>query len=951
MTHTIYRNFLGRWFGKVTQVVISDAGLTLVDLSQNPKDIPIDQLIDFPIIKKSFFGNTLVIKARTQKRNTVARIWGISDCSVKVFNNEIKASLNQNIGENITRQLDCFYKEAIFQFLRDSSIEQLHEKVTPLIQSYHASKALWRITLSKEQLSKVDVISRMPVIKEAEKYRQYYENKLLDGQSTFFDGIESNPLTKDQRLAVIRNNDKNLILAAAGTGKTSVMVAKALHLISHDKVPADKVLVLAYNNAAAKELKERLEARKTAFGLSCDSPTIMTFHALGLQILKGAKTNTALSVFSQNTAELERWFSAWLLDHISQSDSDMKQFIELAYQPSDPFEFTIKEEYEAHIRDNEYRTLKGDKVKGYQVYLIANWLFLNSVDYEYDATYAFKRRVGEGFDYKPNFHIKTTASSSEIYLEYFDVTRDGSTPTCIDAKQYHEQINAKRKLHEECNTRLIEAYHDDFLEGNLAATLTNLMAKCDIKLVPLCLRDTLDAVIASGMLADNIKRYLKCLQAIRVEQLNNAQVEKRLNSANVYNAKAYAKLLHNIVEAYTSALLNEKAIDFDDMITNAHDHINNRKFMPQWTDILVDEFQDISVARMNLLNQLIDKGPRPRLTVVGDDWQSIYRFSGGKLALITQFEKFSGKHSLTTLQKTFRYNNSIANTAGKFVMQNPEQYKKQIEAHHQVDQAQVYLFDSDKSNLNQRIAQIVKNIRVSDPTGTIAILARYRYLLNSAQEKLSSLSDNSEIKYWTLHGAKGLEADYCIIIGLYNGKAGFPNQNKEDILVEALLPLVDGFKNSEERRLFYVAMTRAKKKAFLIADAMAPSEFIEELLSSDYDLQVMSEKFDTSYKAKFKCSSCESGYFTLKTGKFNNFYQCTSQAACHVKPRVCSQCSSPSIDGKTVSLCQNPHCQEKLKLCIKCGRPMKLRVGQHGDFWGCSGYAVKEDQCSYTEKL
>ncbi|KGJ93926.1 UvrD-helicase domain-containing protein [Colwellia psychrerythraea] len=894
MTQTLYRNFFGKWFGKAKHIVISECGFTLVDVDQNIKEITVNQLIDFPSIEQSIFGNTLVIKAK----NEVTRIWGISASSTQVFNNKAKLGLQQNIANNITKHVDIYHKEALTRYLRDSSVKFLHESVTPLMQSYKTSKARWQQILSEQQLSKIDVISRMPPIKETQSYRQYYENKMLAAQIDFFNGIESNPLTNEQRLAVIRNNDKNLVLAAAGTGKTSVMVAKALYLISHDEVPAENVLVLAYNNAAAKELKERLTVRKNAYGLTCDSPNIITFHALGLKILKAAKVNTTLSLFTEQPKQLETWLTQWLVSHISESPQAMQRFITLAYQPSDVFEFSSIEQYEIHVRDNKYQTLQGEKVSCYQALLIANWLFLNSIEYQYQGPYVSKHSITTGVDYSPSFRLNNSdnTSNTHIYLECFEVTRDGSTRVGINSSQYNKQMKVIRALHQECKTTLLETFYFDMVENKLADRLTTLTAQCSIKLVPKSSQDILTAIKGSGLLVNNIKRYLKCLQAIRVEQLTSEKIENRLKHAKVTSSKQYAQLLSEIEQAYVTELKNQAAIDFDDMVISAVEHVNTGNFKPQWTDILVDEFQDISTARMNLLNALIDRGPRPRLTVVGDDWQSIYRFSGSKLALITQFEKYHGSHSLTTLQKTFRYNNSIAKTAGQFVMQNPEQYKKQIESHHQVAQSQVYLIDCDKKTLDINIAQVVSKIKVHAPSATIAILARYRYLLNNAKTQLTSNLANENIHYWTFHGSKGLEADYCIIVGFFRGKNGFPNENNSDALVEALLPLEDGFKNSEERRLLYVAITRAKKKAYLVADTKEPSAFIEELLSPSYGLQVVCKNHDKFSRDILK-------------------YPASS------------------------------------KLCVKCGRLMKLRKGQYGDFWGCSGFANESDPCNQTEKV
>tara|TARA_R110000744_G_scaffold358844_1_gene466016 strand:- start:1341 stop:4163 length:2823 start_codon:yes stop_codon:yes gene_type:complete len=939
MNYTIERNLFGRYWGNIKTINLSVNSITINYKNFQKKEIPTNSIIGFPYIINSIFSKTLIIE--TSKK--VYKINFISTKSAITFENEIKGIIYSQICLNIEKHIDLFYKEAVNQYLRDSSVSRLNSLVAPFIYNYKNHKKHWKTQFSQEKILRIESICDQLPINNVNEFRAEYEKKILNVQKVFFDGIESKPLTRDQRLGVIRNNDKNLVLAAAGTGKTSVMVAKALSLIVHDNILAENILILAYNNAAAKELKQRLEERKNALGLLCTSPKIMTFHALGLKILKDSKISTRLSVFADDPIKLETWFSKWLVKYICQSSKAMKLFIDLAYQPSNPFEFNSQAEYENHIRDNEYRTIKGEKVKGYQELLIANWFFLNSIEYEYEPRYVSKRRVETGFDYRPDFKI----SNSDVYLEHFGISRDGRTRPDIDAKQYNANMISKRLLHEECGTTLIETYHYDWVEDNLLNRLEGLMVQLAIEIVPKSPREIIKELKKSDFLVTNIKRYIKCLQAIRVEQLDSCQVEQRLVGANIAHAEKYTILLQDITNAYISKLRHEDEIDFDDMIIRAFNAIKVGTFKPTWTDLLVDEFQDISSARMYLLEELINKGPNPRLTVVGDDWQSIYRFSGGKLELITQFAKFHGNHSLTTLQKTFRYNNSIAKTAGQFVMQNPEQYSKSIETDHYVEKSQVYLLDSNKNNINKRIKQIVQTIKKNDPKGTIAILARYRYLLKNAKNELN---DNSHIKYWTLHSSKGLEADYCVIIGLFRGKMGFPNENKDEAVVEALLPLVDGFKHSEERRLLYVALTRSKKKSYLIADPMAPSEFIEELLSPSYDLHIASKKFEAYYREIFKCPSCTSGYFTLNTGEYGDFYKCTSGNVCNIKAKICIKCSSPTTDKEKSRICQNPNCQETLKICFKCGRPMKLKKGRYNNFWGCSGYGIKNDQCRYTEK-
>ena len=231
---------------------------------------------------------------------------------------------------------------------------------------------------------------------------------------------------------------------------------------------SDEILILAYNNAAAKELEERLLHRSEIAELNLENkPIISTFHALGRKILRDSKINTSLSEFVDDPKKLEMWVSKWLGEYISKSHASLFKFLELSYQPVNPFDFKTKAEYDAYIRDNEYRTLQGERVRGYQELLIANWLFLHSVPYEYEAAYKVKRRIEEGVDYHPDFYL----SNTNIYLEHFGIDRQGKTRPDIDRDKYNQEIRLKRELHKENGTILIETYHYDWQEGALEERL------------------------------------------------------------------------------------------------------------------------------------------------------------------------------------------------------------------------------------------------------------------------------------------------------------------------------------------------------------------------------------------------------------------------------------------------------------------------------------------------
>lgn len=779
--------------------------------------------------------------------------------------------------------------------------------------------------------------------------REHHESHQLRNREAFFDVVEANPLTAEQRLGVLRSNDRNMVLAAAGTGKTSVMVAKALDLIDRKLADPSEILVLAYNKAAADELKERLESKAVNGNIALPTkPYISTFHALGRQILREAGISTQITVFAEDSYKLKQWVTKWIYEYISADPVRVFDLIELTTPPVDALQFKTKSEYENYIRDNDFRTLGGEKVKGYQELLLANFMHVNKIAYEYESYYITKRRLEQGFDYRPDFHIKDT----DIYIEHFGTDRDGKTRPDIDASQYNEITEKKRALHAECGTTLIETFHYEWQEKTLLPLFKAKLAAAGVSCDPMSPQEIFEKLNQQQELGSWAELMMKALQSIRVERLDKAGIFERLGSAKIFNAEKYSNILDELHCGYVDELKRQNAIDFDDMIIRAIEVIDTGAYVPQWKYVLLDEFQDISAARMEFIQCILAKGPAPSLTVVGDDWQSIYRFSGGKLELTTRFGDLVGDCTLTKLQKTFRYNNSIANTAGTFIMQNPEQYKKEIDTHHKVEESQVYLLDDRvgaQRSLCDKALEVVKKIRQHEPAASIAVIARYDFLLAEARQAIWGAEFKENIFFWSFHKSKGLEADYCILIGFSQGKLGFPNENRDDAVIEALLPSMDTFPHSEERRLLYVGITRAKKKSYIIADPTAPSDFITELLTPKYDLQIASETFKERYRKMFKCRYCESGYLRLVKGKFSDFYSCSTGLGCSVgKARVCEKCSAPSFDMRSHSQCNNPACDNKMKICEKCGRPMKLRQGKFGEFWGCSGYGIKDDQCTHT---
>jgi DNA helicase-4 len=943
---TIEFNLIGRILGK-DKIELFNNSLIVHAKDTTIKMYLLSECLEFAKCKSRFFGDVLEFNIGDQ----LFRQRFLSKKSGEKFLQYLNLLIADNLNRHLSKLFSEFDDNVVNHYPRDARLEDISLLCKYVHELFNKDIVLWEKYLPIDCIQKVtQIASFYPV--NPEVLRDFHEKIQLENRADFFDRVESNPLTLEQRLGVIRSNDRNMVLAAAGTGKTSVIVAKILDLIDRGLASPSEILVLAYNRKAAEELTERLKDKAIRGNIKLESlPDIATFHALGRQMLRKSSISTYMTVFSEDEIRFKQWVSGWLKNYLASGSKRLLNFISLFPEPVNPFDFMSQAEYENYIRDNEFRTLNGEKVRGYQELLIANYLYINGVPYAYEAPYVSKRRIEIGFDYRPDFHLVNT----NIYIEHFGIDRKGGTRCGIDAFKYNESMRKKQSLHAEFETTLIETFHYEWIEDTLLSGLEEKLIANGIVFNPLKPEEILQKLCDEERVLNWADLLKDALKAIRAERLTKALILERLVAAGISQSKIFAELLDELHIAYCQELQSQNAIDFDDMIIRAIKVIESGLVVPEWKFILVDEFQDISAARMDFIQAIYLKGPQPSLTVVGDDWQSIYRFSGGKLELTTRFREMVGAYSATKLQKTFRYNNSIADTAGQFIMENPEQYKKSIDTHDKVDHSQVILLD-DKvgmtNGLNERVKEIILKIREHDRSSSIAIIARYNFLLNECELFLSQFNLHHYLHFWTFHRSKGLEADYCILIGFYQGLNGFPNENKDEAVIEALLPILDPFPHSEERRLFYVGLTRARKKSYIIADPTSPSQFVSELLAPKYDLTIGSKTFQEQYRKIFKCPHCVEGYLRLIKGEFGEFYRCSTGRGCQVgKTRVCPQCRAPSIDHRNDSICNNQACRNTIKICEKCGRPMKRREGKFGEFWGCSGYGIKDDQCKQTSRI
>lgn len=287
-------------------------------------------------------------------------------------------------------------------------------------------------------------------------------------------------------------------------------------------------------------------------------------------------------------------------------------------------------------------------------------------------------------------------------------------------------------------------------------------------------------------------------------------------------------LIYAIIIYYEQKKAEQQYFDFDDLIKEASKICNNTKL--SFKEIIIDEFQDTSPLRLNFIKEII-KNTNANLTVVGDDFQSIYKFSGCDLNIFLNFENYFPNTKIHRLETTYRNSNQLIKIAGNFVMKNNAQFKKDLKSNISLNHPIKIIYYFNKYNTLYKTIKHINN-------GEILILGRnnfdiYKFI---PKEKITWLKDgyfkldnkNFNLRYLTVHKSKGLESDNVILINLENSTLGFPSQIKNHQII-SLIDKKENFLYEEERRLFYVALTRTKNYCYILVPYINPSIFIKEI--------------------------------------------------------------------------------------------------------------------------
>ena len=747
-------------------------------------------------------------------------------------------------------------------------------------------------------------------------------------------------LNASQVNAAITADDCTLVLAGPGTGKTATVLAKLAHLRKRREIPSAEILILSYNRNSTAEVVERASRA----GLRAH---VRTFHALGRSVLGLGGGRFTVSKMAEDGAKLQAAIQGFLREALAdpKNAARVAPALHSGLLPyRSPFTFRSKDEYYKYVRSVELRTLSGDLVKSLQELEIANFLYCNSVEFVYEDQFPFGPGDTERTRYLPDFFLPDYG----IYLEHFGVNRDGSTPPFIDERKYREGMKWKRVVHREHGTTLLETYSYQKQEGTLLSGLDQTLRAHGVELQPLppeklwakleALSYTTRLTALLGTFLGHFKSNELDLAALRVKAARHPDPERCI---------AFLALFEVIYEKYQQALSEEAAIDFDDMIVGARERVEEGSYRSPYRFILVDEFQDISAGRARFLKALADQRDA-ELFLVGDDWQSIYRFAGSDPQIMIDCETHFGPTTSTTLDQSYRLNSSVLSVSTAFVTQNPDQIKKSMRPVKTVAEPRVSIWYAHDDAALLGPLKAIREEWTGSGHPTVLVLGRYKHLRPQDWDRLCAEFEDLALSFMTVHRAKGLEADYVVVLGLSGGTYGFPSEIADDPILDLVLPANERFEHAEERRLFYVALTRAKEHVYLVADAERPSVFVEELRTREGGTADGAVSVIGTPPPVPNCPGCGAGVVKKRSNRNGRgrFFSCSNIRTCEWISPVCDGCGNGYIDA--TRHCSNEGCSATWDACPRCGDGVLLRRhGRYGRYFVCSGRRAIPP-CDYT---
>ena len=678
------------------------------------------------------------------------------------------------------------------------------------------------------------------------RHNEQVIQETLDTNKDFFDHCLKYPLDKQQRRSIVSEEDNCLVVSSAGSGKTSSIVGKVRYLIDIKHINPQNILLISYTNKAAAELTERMNI----VGLRG-----YTFHKLAIDII-GKATEQKPSIHDNTDALFVKIYHK-LLEDEDFKKSIVEYFVDYQVQEAD-WEHRKNERRQklselkeirlkAQIPDMDGKTIY---VRSEQEQKICFALSSLGVKFRYEEPYEYPLADEMHSQYKPDFSIyfEQDGKTKRIYLEHFGVDEHGLVPTWFakdkgityeEANQkYNDGITWKKAAHEKFGTILLTTSSADFHYSDIRHTLKASLEKAGVPV-----QEKTDAELYDMVLPPNSKQekafirlVVTFVTLIKSSCKSIQEVLKQAKCAGDERSTFIIKrIFQPVYERYIEELKSSNQIDFTDAILQATE-ICRSSHPVKYEYIIVDEFQDISVDRYNFLKVLREGNPPAKLYCVGDDWQSIYRFSGSDMALFNQFSDYFGSTEINRIETTYRFGEPLVSLSSQFIQRNKVQIKKDIHPFNPQTKTELQFCAYERRDYCNAIGQLVESIPADK---SIFLLGRYSFddyylsfLYKSVKEgnRFYYFIGDRKIEFLTVHKSKGLEADYVIILQCNKDTYGFPSMVSDDPVLDYVLTKSDQYPYGEERRLFYVAITRAKIKTYVFYDKRFPSVFVDEFL-------------------------------------------------------------------------------------------------------------------------
>ena len=816
-----------------------------------------------------------------------------------------------------------------------------------------------------------------------------YIKKAMISEKAYLDNIlaDVDPVIKlddDQRKVVLTDEDYCLVIAGAGAGKTTTVAAKVKYLVEKKKIDPKKILVISFTNKAVQELREKIN---DDLKIACP---IATFHSTGNAILRKQSTEK-LNIVDQSKLYfvIQDYFKNAILKNESLVNNLIlffSSYFDAPYEGTDLNNFfnklaksnfaTMKSdfnEFKDEVIDRRTKksvTIQSEVMRSYQEVEIANYLYLNNIDYEYEPLYKYYIENARK-PYTPDFCIKQ--GDKVAYIEHFGISESGENNRFSDdeLKTYKKAINDKILLHRSHGTTLIYTFSNYKDRRSITEHLKEELEKLGFVLSPRSNQEIMEKLVSSEE-----NRYIRKLVNLICRFISNfktngytaEEFNRMYHSTQNVRTRLFLDICNDCFLEYQRYLKENDAVDFEDMINESARVLRNVKAMNQMLDfdyIIVDEYQDISRQRFDLVTALSEV-TKAKIIAVGDDWQSIYAFSGSDITLFTKFEEKMGYAKLLKIVKTYRNSQEVIDIAGNFIQKNDAQITKELKSpKHIEDPVIIYTYDgtfkrsndNNKSGANYAIAKAVEtaleqimeyNKKENKPeNSSILLLGRFGFdgdkleksglfEYDTYSRKISSVKyPNLNITFMTAHASKGLGYDNVIVVNGRNETYGFPSKIEDDPVLALVIKGDRSIDYAEERRLFYVAMTRTKNRVYFIAPEQNPSEFLLEIKRDYKNVVLRGDWSEEPPEIKFKKKTCPvCGYpmqFRYKNAYGLRLHICTNE------PEICGFMTNEPKAGK-LPIMKCDKCRDGY-LIIKPGK-------NDGYFLGCTNYSSNGKGCN-----